>query len=227
MHTPTHLSFLFPLHVCRVNGLIQKSEVLAHLTLTLSMLGPSDTECTLTLINVAIGKSWASWSNTRPEWLLLVTYWKVVLLDRAVVYFGKRILNSLGSTLVAFGINKEGKTNIHIFGYLWLSKEAFTVTFCRRAGNFKTKRQSNIIVMSSMGPAEEDPSHTTSPWFSQAPQQETIAHGGSAVCSFLYLGWSESVPQNAEGSPLTSDVGNSCQLIVKEALCSLSLRLLI
>lgn len=92
----------------------------------------------------------------------------------------------------------------------------------------RRERESNIIVMSSLGQAEsEEPSHTASPWFSQAPQQETIAHGSSAVCSFLYLGWSESVPQNAEGSPLTSDVGNSCQLIVKEALCSLSLRLLI
>lgn len=83
------------------------------------------------------------------------------------------------------------------------------------------------MVMSSLGQAEEESSHTASPWFSQAPQQETIAHGSSAICSFLYLGWSESVPQNAEGSPLTSDVGNGCQLIVKEALCSLSLRLLI
>lgn len=88
-------------------------------------------------------------------------------------------------------------------------------------------RESNIIIMLSLGRAGEEPSHTTSPWFSQAPQQETVAHRRSAVCSFLYLGWSESVPQNAEGSPLTSDVGNSCQLIVKEALCSLSLRLLI
>lgn len=82
--------------------------------------------------------------------------------------------------------------------------------------------------MLSLGQTEEEESsHTASPWFSQAPQQETVAHGSSAVCSFLYLGWSESVPQNAEGSLLTTEVGNSCQLIVKEALCSLSPRLLI
>ncbi|MEQ2182187.1 hypothetical protein GOODEAATRI_019599 [Goodea atripinnis] len=38
-----------------------------------------------------------------------------------------------------------------------------------------------------------------------APQQETIAHGGSAVRIFVYLGCCESVPQNSEGSALTSE----------------------
>lgn len=38
-----------------------------------------------------------------------------------------------------------------------------------------------------MGQEEEEPTHTTSPWFSQAPQQETITHGSPAVCSFLFL----------------------------------------
>lgn len=56
MHSPTHLSFLTLLYVRRVNGVIQESEVLALLRLTLSILAPSDTECARILINLTIGK---------------------------------------------------------------------------------------------------------------------------------------------------------------------------
>ena len=46
MHTPTHLSFLSLLYVHRLNGVIQESEVLALLRLTLSVLG-----CTLSYMD--------------------------------------------------------------------------------------------------------------------------------------------------------------------------------
>lgn len=118
MHTPTHLSFLSTLYVLRINGVIQESEVLALLRLTLPVLGPSHADQTQEkkvrlLVCLVI-----CWSNLKLEWLLFITYWKVVLLDRAVVYFGRRILNSPGRTLVAFGINKEGKNQC---SYRWLS----------------------------------------------------------------------------------------------------------
>lgn len=72
-----------------------------------------------------------------------------------MVYFGKRILNSPGSSLVAFGINKDKKKQCSL-SFL-ISEETFTVTFfaCTQDGKGKA-----IKVMSSLG---QDPSHTASP----------------------------------------------------------------
>lgn len=93
-----HLSFLSPLCVRGVNGVIQGSEVLALWRLTLSMPRPSDTECTPfssgMLGHLLSGLSWVQTGE--------------LLSDRAVVCF---------VVWQHFGCFWD-----QIFGYSWLSQ---------------------------------------------------------------------------------------------------------